>query len=227
MRPASARSCWSAWASVTDPVDIVRSGYDALSYRYRADDSDEGRYAAWIDTIRTHCAPGGAVLDAGCGCGVPVSRSLARAGCEVVGVDLSDVQIERARRLVPAATFIRADLTEVAFEAGSFDAIACFNALIHVPLDRQATLLTRMANWLRPGGLLLMTAGHRAWTGRDEAWLGGGVPMWWSHADAGTYRAWLQAAGLRIVAEDFVSEGDGGHAFFSASRGESPACLPA
>jgi 2-polyprenyl-3-methyl-5-hydroxy-6-metoxy-1,4-benzoquinol methylase len=144
---------------VTDPVDIVRAGYDAVSYRYRADDSDEGRYAAWIDTIRTHFAPAGAVLDAGCGCGVPVSRSLAQAGCEVVGVDLSDVQIERARRVVPAATFIRADLTEVDFEA--------------------------------------------------------------------TYRVWLQAAGLRIVVEDFVPEGDGGHAFFSAARGESPACLPA
>jgi hypothetical protein len=51
--------------------------------------------------------------------------------------------------------------------------------------------------------------------------------MWWSHADASTYRVWLQAAGLRIVAKDFVPEGDGGHAFFSAARGESPACLPA
>jgi hypothetical protein len=65
---------------VTDPVDVVRAGYDALSYRYRADDSDEGRYAARIDTIRTHCAPGGAVSDAGCGCGVPVSRSVAAGG---------------------------------------------------------------------------------------------------------------------------------------------------
>jgi len=62
---------------VTDPVDIVRAGYNALSYRYRADDSDEGRYAARIDTIRTQCAPGGAVSDAGRGCGVPVSRSVA------------------------------------------------------------------------------------------------------------------------------------------------------
>ena len=184
MPRASARFCWSAWASVTDPVDIVRAGYDALSYRYRADDSDEGRYAAWIDTIRTHCAPGG-------------------------------------------ARFIRADLTEVDFDAESFDAIACFYALIHVLLDRQATLLTRMASWLRPGGLLLMTAGHRAWTGTDDIWLGGSVPMWWSHADATTYRAWLHAAGLCVVAEDFVAEGDGGHAFFSAVRGQSPACLPA
>ena len=99
----------------------------------------------------------------------------------------------------------------VDFEAESFDAIACFSALIHVPLDRQPTLVTRMASWLRPGGVLLMTAGHRAWTGTDAV----------------THRAWLQAAGLRVVAEDFVPEGDGGHAFFSDVRGESPACLPA
>jgi hypothetical protein len=35
------------------------------------------------------------------------------------------------------------------------------------------------------------------------------VCLWWSHADAATYRAWLQAAGLRVTAEELVSEGDG------------------
>jgi len=43
-------------------------------------------------------------------------------------VDISDVQIERARRLVPGATFIRADVTEIDFPAAGFDAVVCLYA---------------------------------------------------------------------------------------------------
>lgn len=43
--------------------------------------------------------------------------------------------------------------------------------------------------------------------------------MWWSHADAGTYRAWIREAGLEVTSQRFVPEGDGGHALFWARRG--------
>jgi hypothetical protein len=42
--------------------------------------------------------------------------------------------------------------------------------------------------------------------------------MWWSHADAATYRAWLGDAGLEVTEQDFVPEGDGGQALFWARR---------
>jgi hypothetical protein len=40
--------------------------------------------------------------------------------------------------------------------------------------------------------------------------------MWWSHAAAATYRAWLLDAGLEVTEQDFVPEGDDGHALFWA-----------
>jgi hypothetical protein len=40
----------------------------------------------------------------------------------------------------------------------------------------------------------------------------------WSQADAGTYRSWLEQAGLQVTAQEFVPEGDGGHALFWARR---------
>ncbi|MFD2077923.1 Methyltransferase domain-containing protein [Actinopolymorpha cephalotaxi] len=205
----------------TDPKQIVRRGYDAISYAYRGDgddgdDGDDPRYARWIDELTARVPAGGAVLDLGCGCGVPVARALHEAGYAVTGVDLSDVQIARARALVPGATFLRADATAVEFPAGSFDAVVCLYALIHVPLDEQPALLARIASWLRPGGRLLATAGHTAWTGSEENWLG--APMWWSHADAATYRGWLTRAGLTITGEEFVPEGDSGHSLFRARR---------
>ncbi len=89
--------------------DLVRKGYDALSYRYRSDDADEGHYAPGLASLKDRLPSAASVLDLGCGCGVPVMRSLSAAGYRVTGVDISDVQIERARELVPDADFIRAD----------------------------------------------------------------------------------------------------------------------
>ena len=132
-----------------DERELVRRGYDALSYHYRSDDEGEGRYAPWLATLRARLPAGGSVLDLGCGCGVPVARSLAAAGCRVTGVDISEVQIERARRLVPDGTFIRADAGELSFPAASFDAVVSLYALIHMPLEAQPGLLRRAAGWLR------------------------------------------------------------------------------
>jgi 2-polyprenyl-3-methyl-5-hydroxy-6-metoxy-1,4-benzoquinol methylase len=201
-----------------DPREIVRRGYDALSYRYRSDDAGEGGYAPWLDRLREQVPAGAAVLDLGCGAGVPVARALAADGFRVPGVDLSVVQIRRARQLVPLARFLLADATRVAFRAASFDAVVCLYTLIHLPLEEQPGLLGRIAGWLRPGGWLLATTGQDAWTGTEEGWLGGSATMWWSHADAATYRDWIGRAGLEVTAQELVPEGAGGHALFWARR---------
>ena len=94
-----------------------------------------------------------------------------------------------------------------------------FFAIIHLPLAEQPTFLCRVGRWLRPGGVLIATVGHRAWTGTERDWLGvPGADMWWDHADEATYRRWLVDAGLEVEVERFVPEGIGGHTFFLASR---------
>ncbi|HZD96686.1 MAG TPA: class I SAM-dependent methyltransferase, partial [Micromonosporaceae bacterium] len=143
----------------------------------------------------------------------------AARGFSVTGVDVSRVQIERARSLVPGATFVWADAIDVDFRPESFDAVVCLYALIHVPETEQPTILANVRRFLRPGGWFLATTGSQAWTGTEEAWLGGDAPMWWSHADAATYRRWLAGAGLRIESEEFVPEGDSGHQLFWARAG--------
>jgi 2-polyprenyl-3-methyl-5-hydroxy-6-metoxy-1,4-benzoquinol methylase len=201
-----------------DPKDIVRRGYDAVSARYDQAYGGELKYQALMAGLTGRLAAGSHVLDLGCGSGLPVSQVLTATGHRVTGVDFSEVQIERARAHVPAATFVCADITAVEFGPASFDAVVSLFALIHLPLDEQPPLLARLAGWLRPGGLFVATTGHDAWTGSEDNWLDGGAAMWWSHADAAAYRDWISAAGLRIEREDFVPEGEGGHALFWAVR---------
>jgi cyclopropane fatty-acyl-phospholipid synthase-like methyltransferase len=201
-----------------DPKEIVRRGYDAACARYDQEFHGATKYQAWLGQLREAIPAGGTVLDLGCGSGLPVALNLTEAGFDVTGVDISDVQISRARELVPQATFIRADVTAVEFSPESFDAVVSFYALIHIPVQEQLQLLTKVAAWLRPSGSFVATTGQGAWTGVEENWLGSGAAMWWSHADADTYRTWISDCGLTIEREEFVPEGDVGHAFFWARR---------
>src|SRR5205085_6707985 len=133
--------------------------------------------------------------------GIPVARELAKRH-RVVGLDLSMVQVRRARELVPQAQFIRADMTEVEFEPASFDAVAAFFSIINVPMDDQPRLVERVATWLRPGGHFLAVLGKARGTWIEDDWRGvRGLQMFYSHAGLTESRAAFTAAGLEIVEE--------------------------
>jgi len=134
----------------------------------------------------------------------------------VTGIDISPVQIERARRLVPIAQFACQDMTQVEFPRESFTAIVSFLAIIHVPVEEQPGIFRNLSRWLRPGGYLLATVGARAWTGREDNWHG--APMYWSHADRDTYLAWLREAAFDVLWTRFIPEGTSGHTLLLAKR---------
>jgi SAM-dependent methyltransferase len=206
---------------VSKQKEIVRRGYDKVSYAYRggAGADDFTGYEGWLAELAALVPENSPVLDLGCGCGLPVAQKLA-AKFAVTGVDISPVQIERARRLVAGARFIRADMAEVDFAPASFAAVVSFYAIIHLPLDEQPALFARLRGWLQPGGYFLGTVGSRAWTGTEENWLGvKDATMAWSHADAGTYQSWLAASGFEICRTDFIPEADGGHTLILARAG--------
>ncbi len=200
--------------------DIVRQGYDKVSYAYR-NDAYPLDYAAWLSELTPLLPPESRVLELGCGCGLPVAQILSE-DFAVTGVDISSVQIERARTIVPRANFICADMTEVGFPAQSFAAIVSLYAIIHVPLDEQPALFAKLFDWLQPAGYLLLTVGSRAWTGVEADWLDvSGATMFWSHADAGTYESWLTEFGFKLRWSKFIPEGDGGHQLILAQKPEN------
>src|SRR6266480_3477717 len=201
--------------------DLVRRGYDAISRAYRDDDGqsnpstaeDVTRYTAWIDELAGLLKPKARVLDLGCGAGVPATKLLVRAGFDVLGVDISQVQIERAQQLVPGATFVVADMATWESEPASFDAVVSFFAVTHLPIQDQQDLFPRIRRWLRPGGLLLAIVGQHKWTGIED-YLG--AAMFWEHADVATYLDWMQGAALKPIWNRFIPEGTSGHALVMA-----------
>jgi cyclopropane fatty-acyl-phospholipid synthase-like methyltransferase len=174
---------------------------------------DVSNYTGWVEELAGLLPPHARVLDLGCGAGIPATRDLVAHGLQVLGVDFSAVQVRRARRLVPAASLVQADMTELRVRPASFDAVVSFYALIHVPLADQRALLPRIRDWLRPGGYVLATVGASQWTG-TEPYLG--ATMFWDHADTATYLRWLDAAGMAPVWHRFVPEGDSGHSLILA-----------
>lgn len=200
--------------------EVVRRGYDKLSYAYRADDTpdDYEDYARWVRILTDRLPARSPVLDIGCGCGLPATKLLAES-FEVTGVDFSEVQIDRARRLVLAARFVCGEIAEQTFPAESFSAVVSFYAIIHMPLDEHPGLFRKITQWLRPSGCFLATLGHTAWTSTEEAYLGvAGGKMCWSHADEATNVRWIEEAGLRVHWTEFVPEEDSGHSLVFAQK---------
>src|SRR5208282_987935 len=213
------------WMEGRTPKDIVREGWNQVSSIYRPDDGaidafghSTADHRRWLKPL-SKLKSGSKVLDLGCGCGVPDARILSRR-FDVVGVDISDVQIARARELVPQATFLHTDMTQVRFLSGSFDGAICLYSIIHVPVEEQPDLLDRIGRWVRPGGPFILIAGATAWTGTQAGWLGSAAEMYWSHADGGSYARWLEHAGFEILRRELIPEGESRHELFNCRKGK-------
>jgi 2-polyprenyl-3-methyl-5-hydroxy-6-metoxy-1,4-benzoquinol methylase len=174
----------------------VESGYDQMSEQYLATKDPEDPLA--LEALASLLPSEAAVLDLGCGAGVPVTRWLADRGFAVTGVDVSAKQLELARTNVPGGTFLKADMTEWVFAPESFEAVVAFHSIIHVPRTEHPTLLESIHRWLEPGGALLATMTVVDYEGRDEDWEGWGAPMVWSHYGRNANVAMLQEAGFEM-----------------------------
>jgi SAM-dependent methyltransferase len=194
-----------------DPKRIVAQGYDTMAARYLAwsDLRPSPTRLRYLALALELIPPGSDVLDLGCGAGNPMTAALAE-GRTVTGVDISETQLEMARRNVPGATFLQADMTTLTFEPASFDAVVAFYSLTHVPRDEQAQLLERIRAWLRPGGLFLASMGADDEPGDVEPdWLG--VDMYFSHFGAKANRRLVEGAGLDIERSELAVEPEDRH----------------
>jgi SAM-dependent methyltransferase len=92
-------------------------------------------------------------LDVGCGEG-QLTRALRPRVQHVVGLDLDPASIELARaQAAPGLEYVVGDVLTYPFEAAGFDLVTSVASLHHMDA---AAGLTRMADLLRPGGVLVV-----------------------------------------------------------------------
>lgn len=130
--------------------------FDALGLTYEKAFARSEAHLASLEWLLGRLAPGSRILDVGSGTGRPTASTLADAGHEVLGVDVSPVMVDLATRQVPRATFRLADIRELPLEEGAFDAVCVYFSLLQMSRAEQSQVLGRLARALRTGGSLVL-----------------------------------------------------------------------
>ncbi len=197
---------------MTDPrTELVGRGYDAMidTWEAWAAQIEDDPRQLWCTDLIARLAPCARVLELGCGGGTSETKRLAERFA-LTGVDLSERQLERARVRVPDATFVHGDLTALAFEPASFEAVVAFYSFNHVPRDLLAGVFSDIVRSLVPGGLFMASLG----ASDLEGWYGDfrGAPSYFSGYAPETNRRLLREAGFELVRDEVVEiaepEGD-------------------
>ncbi|MGI9862480.1 methyltransferase domain-containing protein [Moorella naiadis] len=105
-----------------------------------------------------HLAPGGTILDVGCGTGILIPYLLAAIGPagRVVALDIAETMLKQAKNkgFPDNVEFICADVMAIPFPAATFDEVICNSAFPHFP--RKLEALKEMARVTKPGGRVII-----------------------------------------------------------------------
>jgi len=155
-----------AVAANADRAELAR--FDALAAQFW-DSQGDFRPLHLLNPVRAQfiaartSLAGRRVLDVGCGGGL-LSESLARAGAQVMGIDLAPGMVEVARLHAAegglAIDYRVASADELAQAGpGQFDVVTCMEMLEHVP--DPAAMTASLVRLLAPGGALFVSTLNR------------------------------------------------------------------
>jgi SAM-dependent methyltransferase len=150
---------------------------------------------------------GTAILDLGCGYGVPISQALIDEGFAVCGVDASPTLIASFRERFPDAPAECAAAEESDFFRRTFDAIVAWGLMFLLPPETQTTVIKKAARALNSGGRFLFTSLAKPLTWSDSLTGRASISL-----GRERYEEILRAEGLRLEGED-VDEGEN-HYYF-------------
>ena len=113
---------------------------------------DAGFYSKYTDTLRPQ-KPCGRALDVGCGVGQVVGR-LTQGGCEAYGVDVSEPNIERARKFSDRCQLYEGK--RLPFPDQHFASVGALNVLEHV--DEPEAFLRELVRVTEIGGRVVISS---------------------------------------------------------------------
>lgn len=165
----------------------------------------------WAESL----SRGGAVLDLGCGHGMPISKALIDDGFSVYGIDASPSLIAAFSSRFPNSPVECGAIEDSQFFGRKFDGVIAWGLIFLLAPDVQSTLIHKVNLALKPGGRFLFTAPNQAceWldnlTGRKSVSLG-----------SDTYRKILESEGLVVVCE---TEDEGKNHYYSVCKPDGAA----
>jgi SAM-dependent methyltransferase len=126
-----------------------------------------------LDVLRRFLGPGeGRCLDLGCGTGVAIPE-LTRLGWAVVGVDVSEAMLDRAR--AHGAELHQTSAESLPFKDESFD--AAVSLWLHTDIDDFPAALHEAARVLKPGAPFAYVGAHPSFVGPHSRFIAAkGVP---------------------------------------------------
>lgn len=113
---------------------------------------DANFYAKYADALKPD-VEGGRALDVGCGVGQVVGR-LTQSGCEAWGVDVSEPNIERARKFSERCLLYEGK--RLPFADNHFDSVGALNVLEHV--DEPEAFIKEVVRVAKPGGKIVISS---------------------------------------------------------------------
>jgi 2-polyprenyl-3-methyl-5-hydroxy-6-metoxy-1,4-benzoquinol methylase len=146
------------------------------------------------------------VLDLGCGAGQLAHHLATTGAAEVVGVDVSErmLALARADWAHPRVAYRQAAIETLAFSRARFDLVV--SSLVVHYVDDYRGLVSRIAGWLTPGGVLVYSTEHPIYTARlpGAGWVRDAAdrqPRWAldRYADEGAREETWFVAGVRKV----------------------------
>jgi ubiquinone/menaquinone biosynthesis C-methylase UbiE len=194
---------------IPDPKQVVEQGYDQVADAYaHLEDGTEWPRMRWVRKLLSYLSPGSSVLDLGCGSGIPADIEFSKQHL-VTGVDISQAQVSLARQNIPQGSFIHGDAGSVEFQAASFNAVISFYALEHIPRGEHENILGRIYQWLKPGGLLLISMEAGDYKDLYGEWLG--VTMYLSCFDPVTMDQLVQHLGFELLESEIENQVEQDH----------------
>ncbi|HEX4037463.1 MAG TPA: methyltransferase domain-containing protein [Acidobacteriaceae bacterium] len=166
----------------------------------------------WLDRFLALLPPRAAILDLGCGSGLPTAGYFLGQEHRVTGVDSSEPLLEMARARFPQQEWIVADMRTLDL-GRRFDGILAWDSFFHLSPEDQTAMFSVFQRHAGPRAALMFTSGpeHGCVLGEFE-----GEPLYHGSLDLEEYRALLEGIGFEVAAHVVADPACGEHTIWLA-----------
>lgn len=168
----------------------------------------------WLDRFCALLPAGAAVLDIGCGSGLPIARELIQRGFDVTGVDGAPTMLAQFQRNLPGIAAHLADMRHLSL-GRCFAGILAWDSFFHLSPEDQRGMFSRFQAHAAPGAALMFTSGDAEGEAIGEL---EGDPLYHGSLDPEEYWSLLADAGFAVIAHIAKDPGCGHRTIWLAQQ---------